>query len=100
MISQRIAGQISNSPPTPTSARPQTLVARYGGIRLALHEDALTIPLGWRSPRLVFVNSMSDLFQKDVPLSFIQQVFEVMTACPHHTFRCTSRMSRSRIGTS
>ena len=61
------------------------------GFRLALHEDALTIPFGWRSPRLIFVNSMSDLFQKDVPLSFIQQVFEVMTACPHHTFQILTK---------
>ena len=61
------------------------------GFRLALHEDALTIPFGWRSPRLIFVNSMSDLFQKDVPLSFIQQVFKVMTACPHHTFQILTK---------
>ena len=61
------------------------------GFRLALHEDALTIPFGWRSPRLIFVNSMSDLFQVDVPLSFIQQVFKVMTACPHHTFQILTK---------
>lgn len=61
------------------------------GFRLALHEDALTIPLGWRSPRLVFVNSMSDLFQVGVPLDFIQRVFQVMTDCPHHTFQILTK---------
>ena len=61
-----------------------------------LHEDALTIPFGWRSPRLIFVNSMSDLFQKDVPLSFIQQVFKVMTACPHHTFQILTKRRCTR----
>ena len=61
------------------------------GFRLALHEDALTIPLGWRSSRLVFVNSMSDLFHEGVPLSFIQRVFQVMTACPQHTFQILTK---------
>jgi protein gp37 len=62
-----------------------------GGFRLALHEDALSVPLRWRAPRLIFVNSMSDLFQKDVPLGFIQQVFEVMQACPQHTFQILTK---------
>jgi protein gp37 len=61
------------------------------GFRLALHEDALTIPFRWRAPRLIFVNSMSDLFQEDVPLPFIQQVFEVMIACPQHTFQILTK---------
>ena len=62
-----------------------------GGFRLALHEDALDIPFRWKSPRLIFVNSMSDLFQKDVPLEFIRRVFEVMTTCPHHTFQILTK---------
>ena len=61
------------------------------GFHLALHEDALTIPFSWRSPRLVFVNSMSDLFQEGVPLSFIQRTFQVMTDCPHHTFQILTK---------
>jgi protein gp37 len=61
------------------------------GFKLALHEDALTLPLNWRSPRLIFVNSMSDLFQKDVPINFIQKVFEVMTASPQHTFQILTK---------
>jgi protein gp37 len=62
-----------------------------GGFRLAIHEDALTIPFRWRSPRLIFVNSMSDLFQEDVPLEFIQKVFQVMVACPQHTFQILTK---------
>lgn len=50
------------------------------------HPDTLTIPLSWTKPRTVFVNSMSDLFHKDVPFEFIDQVFEVMAAAIKHTF--------------
>ncbi len=61
------------------------------GFKLALHDDALSIPLRWKSPRLIFVNSMSDLFQENIPLTFIQRVFEVMVACPHHTFQILTK---------
>ncbi len=50
------------------------------------HDDALTIPLRWKKPRTIFVNSMSDLFHKDVPDTFIDRVFAVMALCPQHTF--------------
>ena len=61
------------------------------GFRLALHEDALEIPSRWRSSRIIFVNSMSDLFQEDVPRVFIQRVFAVMVACPQHTFQILTK---------
>ena len=65
---------------------------RYkNGFRLALHEDALAVPRTWRSPRLVFVNSMSDLFHERVPLPFIRRVFQVMTDCPRHTFQILTK---------
>ncbi|MEV0446045.1 DUF5131 family protein [Streptomyces spectabilis] len=48
------------------------------GFGLTLHPDALTVPYGWRSPRTVFVNSMSDLFHARVPLDFVRQVFRVV----------------------
>lgn len=48
------------------------------GFKLTLHENALEIPLGWKKPQTVFVNSMSDLFHKNVPMSFIQKVFGIM----------------------
>ena len=54
-------------------------------------EEALTIPLGWRKPRKVFVNSMSDLFHKDVPFDFIDRVFAVMALCPQHTFQILTK---------
>lgn len=54
-------------------------------------EDALTIPLRWKKPRLCFVNSMSDLFHKDVPFEFIDRVFAVMALCPQHTFQILTK---------
>src|SRR6266702_5961524 len=52
------------------------------GFGVAVHPDALPLPLTWRSPRLVFVNSMSDLFHAKVPVSFIRDVFAVMAETP------------------
>jgi protein gp37 len=60
-----------------------------------MHEDALNTPLRWREPRVVFVNSMSDLFHARVPTSFVHQVFAVMVATPRHTYQVlTKRASR------
>ena len=58
-----------------------------------LHLDygALEDPLGWKSPRTVFVNSMSDLFHEAVPTDFIQRLFGVMNACPQHTFQVLTK---------
>lgn len=61
------------------------------GFKLALHEDALDVPYGWRKPKTVFVNSMSDLFHKNVPLEFVQKVFKVMNDCPQHTFQVLTK---------
>lgn len=55
------------------------------------HEDALLIPLKARKPRRWFVNSMSDLFHKEVPFEFIDKVFAVMALCPHHTFQILTK---------
>jgi|SRR6218665_92870 len=63
------------------------------GFKLRTHPEALKIPYSWRSPKTVFVNSMSDLFHKDVPLSFIQQVFEVMNDNPQHVFQVLTKRS-------
>ncbi|WP_121354865.1 DUF5131 family protein [Flavisolibacter nicotianae] len=63
------------------------------GFELRVHPDALTIPYTWKSPKVVFVNSMSDLFHKDVPLSFIQQVFAVMNDNPQHVFQVLTKRS-------
>src|ERR1700722_10821867 len=54
-------------------------VERYrNGFKLTLHEDLIELPLSWKQPRVVFVNSMSDLFHKDVPVAFIKRVFDTM----------------------
>ena len=63
------------------------------GFKLAIHEDALDIPYSWKSPKVVFVNSMSDLFHKDVPLEFIKKVFDVMNKNPQHTFQVLTKRS-------
>lgn len=60
-------------------------------------EDALTIPLKWRKPRRVFVNSMSDLFHDSVPADFISRVWDVMRQTPQHTYQIlTKRPARMR----
>jgi protein gp37 len=67
------------------------------GFKPTLHWDLIDAPLAWRKSRLVFVNSMSDLFQEDVPEAFIQRVFDSMVACPQHTFQIlTKRSNRLR----
>ncbi len=65
------------------------------GFAVTIHPSALKDPLTWKKPRLVFVNSMSDLFHEDVPLSFIQSVFKTMNEASQHTFQVlTKRPSR------
>jgi protein gp37 len=61
------------------------------GFDLRPAPELLDQPLRWRRPRLVFVNSMSDLFHERVPLVFIQKVFEVMLAAPQHTFQLLTK---------
>jgi protein gp37 len=64
------------------------------GFRLTVHEDALSAPLRWKQPRLVFVNSMSDLFHDEVPEAFVQSVFQVMRDTPRHTYQVLTKRSR------
>jgi len=65
---------------------------RYrNGFQVTLHPDLVDIPRRWRQPRVVFVNSMSDLFHDDVPLAYIQRVFATMRDCPHHTFQVLTK---------
>lgn len=61
------------------------------GFRLALHEDALELPLRWKKPQTVFVNSMSDLFHRDVPVGFIQRMFSVMRRAHWHHFQILTK---------
>lgn len=61
------------------------------GFEVTLHPQALAIPLKWRAPRRVFVNSMSDLFHARVPGDFVAQVWDVMARCPQHTFQVLTK---------
>lgn len=54
-------------------------------------EKALLAPLGWRKPRMVFVNSMSDLFHPEVPDEWVDRVFAVMALCPQHVFQVLTK---------
>lgn len=60
---------------------------------LTLHHDVLNYPRKWKKSRLIFVNSMSDLFHKDVPSKFIKDVFKVMNECPQHNFQVLTKRS-------
>ena len=64
------------------------------GFGLQYHEHTLEIPHRWRRGRMIFVNSMSDLFHPEVPLEAIQSVFEVMTSTPQHTYQVLTKRSR------
>jgi protein gp37 len=65
---------------------------RYiNGFEPMLHWDLVDVPKKWKRSRVIFVNSMSDLFQAEVPHEFIQRVFETMGACPQHTFQILTK---------
>lgn len=67
------------------------------GFGVATHEASLNEPYSWRTPRTVFVNSMSDLFHARVPFAFVQEVFEVIANTPQNTYQVlTKRSSRLR----
>jgi len=67
---------------------------RYqNGFEPTLHYDLIDLPRRWKKPRVIFVNSMSDLFQEEVPEKFISEVFDTMVACPQHTFQILTKRS-------
>jgi protein gp37 len=70
------------------------------GFGLTLHPDTLDIPRSWASPRVIFVNSMSDLFHNDVPEHYIRQVFEVIAETPQHQYQVLTKRSKrlARLG--
>lgn len=63
------------------------------GFKLAMHAHALEKPLEWKTPQTIFVNSMSDLFHKDVPVEFIQRTFDVMRRADWHRFQVLTKRS-------
>ncbi len=65
---------------------------RYAnGFKVTLQPDILELPLQWRLPRIIFVNSMSDLFHKAVPTEYIFRCFEVMKRASQHTFQVLTK---------
>lgn len=81
----------------------ETLAERFRGVPahpfeqgfdLKLVPAALDLPKRWRRGRLVFVNSMSDLFHEDVPTTYIQRVFDVMRDCPQHRFQVLTKRAK------
>ncbi len=63
------------------------------GFKLALHEESLAIPFRWKKPMNIFVNSMSDLFYEEVPIDFIESVFDVMNKAHWHRFQVLTKRS-------
>jgi protein gp37 len=58
---------------------------------ITLHDDLVDLPRSWKRSRLVFVNSMSDLFHDEIPLPFIKKIFKTMSECPQHTFQILTK---------
>jgi protein gp37 len=78
----------------------ETFAERWRGVRghpyeqgfaLRIWPERLDVPLRWKRPRMIFVNSMSDLFHEDIPLDFVRRVFEVMARADWHTFQILTK---------
>lgn len=66
--------------------------SRYkNGFKLTIHEDLIDRPLRWREPRIIFVNSMSDLFHENVPADVIRRIFATMNQATWHTFQILTK---------
>ena len=63
------------------------------GFRVKTHEKVLSLPMRWKKSRTIFVNSMSDLFHEEVPVSFILKVFRIMEKAPQHIFQILTKRS-------
>ena len=61
------------------------------GFELTLHPETLKEPYTWKKPKMIFVNSMSDLFHKDIPVEYIQKIFRVMKDNPQHVFQILTK---------
>lgn len=64
---------------------------KHGFKIVKTHNDTLGIPYTWKTPKIAFVNSMSDLFHRDVPIDFIKEVFRVMNENPQHVFQVLTK---------
>lgn len=87
-----LAGRLKGmgQPKYQTDGDPRTSGPGFG---LTLHPTALDAPRRWRQPRMIFVNSMSDLFHAKVPLGFVRDVFAVIADTPQHTYQVLTKRS-------
>ncbi len=67
------------------------------GFRFTLHRDALKLPLKWKRPRKIFVNSMSDLFHESMPEKFLRDVFEVMSKGDWHVYQVLTKRPKRML---
>jgi protein gp37 len=67
------------------------------GFDLTIHEDLFELPLRWKKPRNIFVNSMSDLFHEDVPFPILQRIFETMNRAHWHNFQILTKRSMGLV---
>ena len=63
------------------------------GFNLSIHESMFDLPMKWKKPQMIFVNSMSDLFHEDLPFSIIEKIFKIMNKCYWHTFQILTKRS-------
>lgn len=88
---------IERTPPFRIAGRKFDKPGVGGATGIVLHEDRLGLPLRWRKPRRIFVNSLADIFHAEVPTELVAKAFAVMVAAPHHTFQLlTKRHARMR----
>lgn len=64
------------------------------GFKLTVHRESLELPLQWKKPQMIFVNSMSDLFHRSVPTAFIKEVFDVMAGASQHQFQILTKRTK------
>ena len=69
----------------------------FNGFEVTCHERMLELPLRWNKPRVIFVNSMSDLFHEDVPFEFIERIFSTMRKAEQHTFQVLTKRSERLV---
>jgi protein gp37 len=79
------------------SANPKTVYFGREFSNVKCHPEFLSIPLLWKKPARIFVNSMSDLFHPDVPFLFVNKVFDTIDRCPHHTFMILTKRPRRML---
>lgn len=70
-------------------------IERYkNAFQLTVHNELIDLPIKWKAPHFIFVNSMSDLFHEEIPIEFIQRIFDTMTRCPQHSFQVLTKRSQ------